>query len=243
MRRLDLARFSGRNEKPNRNGRTEPNRTDQFQNRPEQDAEPNRTEPDRATTRPKNAGRTASNRENEFSEPNRTEPINHSKCPEPNRNEPNWFLSVFSVESSRTRVCERRRLARGHGQGYVHYYVWLCLINVHFIATIIIININNNNNDDMIIIITITIIITTIISLALCVIMLTNVYFVATVIIIVIIIIIIIIIMIIINNGITITVHSIAIINIMDIIRIMICERDWLYFFNCISLTVFREYH
>ena len=55
-------------------GRTEPNQTVQFWNQPEPDSETNRTEADRATTRPKNAGRTASNREIESSEPNRTEP-------------------------------------------------------------------------------------------------------------------------------------------------------------------------
>ena len=37
-------------------------------------AEPNRTEPDRATQRPKSTGRTVSNRETYLSEPNRTEP-------------------------------------------------------------------------------------------------------------------------------------------------------------------------
>ena len=50
----------------------------------------NRAEPDRATTRPKNAGRTASNRENYLSEPNRTDSC--SKSPEPKRIEPSRFL-------------------------------------------------------------------------------------------------------------------------------------------------------
>ena len=57
--------------------------------------EPNRTGPDRATTRPKNAGRTASNRENTIfrTEPNRTDKF--SKSPEPKRIEPNRFLPVI----------------------------------------------------------------------------------------------------------------------------------------------------
>ena len=50
-------------------------------------AEPNRTEPDRATTCPKNADRTASNQENYNSEPNRNESINFRKVR--NRNESN----------------------------------------------------------------------------------------------------------------------------------------------------------
>ena len=56
---------------PSRPNRTEPGN---FRRRPELDAETNRTEPDRATTRPKSAGWSALNREMYFSEPNRTEP-------------------------------------------------------------------------------------------------------------------------------------------------------------------------
>ena len=76
----------GRNKKPNRTGRTEPNRPNRTKPKrliPEPDAETHRTEPDRPTTRPKNAGRTASNRD--LFSPNRTEP----NRTEPNRTEPN----------------------------------------------------------------------------------------------------------------------------------------------------------
>ena len=75
---------------PNRPKRTEPVNSGTGRNRTR-----NRTEPDRATTRPKNAGRTASNRENSFSEPNQTEPINFRKSPEAKRTEPNRFLPVL----------------------------------------------------------------------------------------------------------------------------------------------------
>ena len=72
----------------NRTEPAEPNRTViQFWKRPEPDAEPNRTEMDRATTRPKSAGRTASNREIAFSEPKRTKPMNSRQVR--NRNESN----------------------------------------------------------------------------------------------------------------------------------------------------------
>ena len=84
--------ITGRNKKPNRAGRTEPNRILEFRNRPEPDAEPNRTEPDRATTRPKSAGRTVSNRGKYSSEPNRTEPINFRKVR--NRHESNRTRSL-----------------------------------------------------------------------------------------------------------------------------------------------------
>ena len=84
--------ISGRSQKPNRTGRTELNRSVWFWNPPELDAETNRTE-HRATTRPRNAGRTASNRENYISEPTRTEPINFRKVP--NRNESNRTGSLL----------------------------------------------------------------------------------------------------------------------------------------------------
>ena len=71
----------------------EPNRTKQFRNRPEPDAQTNRTEPDRATTHPKSAGRTASNRERHFSEPNRTKLTNFRKVR--NRNESNRIGSFL----------------------------------------------------------------------------------------------------------------------------------------------------
>ena len=71
----------------------EPNRW----NQPEPDGETNRTEPDRAATRPKNAGRTASNREKYLSEPNRTERnrfIFEKSGTETNRTEPvpSWVV-------------------------------------------------------------------------------------------------------------------------------------------------------
>ena len=89
--------FSPRGQEGIRN-RTEPNRL--FL---EPDAETNRTEPDRATTSPKNAGRSASNREIELSEPNRVEPIHFRS--EPKRIEPNRFLPArrrTASSSSRT---------------------------------------------------------------------------------------------------------------------------------------------
>ena len=52
--------------------RTEPNRTEPINSRTGRNRTRTRTEPDRASTRPKTAGRTASNREKLFSEPNRT---------------------------------------------------------------------------------------------------------------------------------------------------------------------------
>ena len=54
-RRFKNVKKPGRNKKPNRTDRTEPNHIE-FWNWPELDAEPNRTELDRAATRPKNAG-------------------------------------------------------------------------------------------------------------------------------------------------------------------------------------------
>ena len=73
------APMTGRNEKPNQTGRTEPNRTEPNRLIPEpagtgRGTEPNRTEPDRATACPKNASRTASNWEKHISEKNRTDP-------------------------------------------------------------------------------------------------------------------------------------------------------------------------
>ena len=61
-KKFPFLKYAGRNKRPNRTGRTEPNRTVLFRNRPEPNAEPNRTEPDRTTTRSKSAGRIASNR-------------------------------------------------------------------------------------------------------------------------------------------------------------------------------------
>ena len=72
-----------------RSGTAEPKRTVEFRNRPEPDAERNRTESDRAMARPKSADRTVSNRKNEF--PNRTEPMNFRKVR--NRNESNRTCS------------------------------------------------------------------------------------------------------------------------------------------------------
>ena len=90
-----LLKNTGRNKKPNRTGRTEPNSAVEFWNRPEPDAETNRTDPDRATTRPKNAGRTASNLAKYCSEPNRTEPINFRKIQ--NRHESNRTGSIVKI--------------------------------------------------------------------------------------------------------------------------------------------------
>ena len=87
----------GRNKKPNRTGRIEPNRTEPNR------TEPNRlilepagtgrgTEPDRAATRRKNAGRTEQNRNKWLSEPDRTETMIFKKTTEPKRIEANRFL-------------------------------------------------------------------------------------------------------------------------------------------------------
>ena len=88
----------------NRTGPAEPNRTVSFRNRPEPDAEPNRTEPDRATTRPKNAGRTASNRETFVPEPNRADELLMS--PEPKRLEPNRLLPVLGTKTVSRSLCK-----------------------------------------------------------------------------------------------------------------------------------------
>ena len=74
----------------NRSQPAEPNRTEAFDFGTGRNRTRNRTEPDRATTRLKNAGRTSSNRGNAFSEPNRTDKF--LKSPEPSRTEPNRFL-------------------------------------------------------------------------------------------------------------------------------------------------------
>ena len=61
--------YTGMNEKANPIGRSEPNRTFEFRNRPEPDAEPNRTEPRRVRTtqaEPRRSG--------EKTFPNRIEP-------------------------------------------------------------------------------------------------------------------------------------------------------------------------
>ena len=96
----------GRNKKPNRIGRTEPKRSVEFWNGPEPDAENNRTEPDRATTRPKNAGRTASNREHlNF----RTEPIYFQKSgTEPNRTGPFLAFARSCLQEGETTQDTRR---------------------------------------------------------------------------------------------------------------------------------------
>ena len=81
---------TGRNKKPNRTELNRPNRTEPLNSGTGRNWTRKRTEPDRATTRPKNAGRTASNRETTFSEPNRVEPMNFRKVQ--NRSESNRFL-------------------------------------------------------------------------------------------------------------------------------------------------------
>ena len=82
------------NKKPNRTGRTEPNRNVWFRNR----TEPNRTEPDRTLTRSNSAGWNASKPGSKFvwTEPNRTDQL--SKSPEAKRIEPNRFLPATRLE-------------------------------------------------------------------------------------------------------------------------------------------------
>ena len=82
----ELEDLAGRNKKPNRTGRTEPNSLIL-----EPDAETNRTELDRTMMRSKSAGRTASNRENQISEPNRTDQISEIM-------EPKLSVGKISVE-------------------------------------------------------------------------------------------------------------------------------------------------
>ena len=60
-----------------------------------------RTEPDRATTRPKSASRTVSNQDKYLSKPNRTEPMHFRKSvTETNRAEPVPSWTVFSHVAS-----------------------------------------------------------------------------------------------------------------------------------------------
>ena len=66
---------------------------------PASDAEPNRTEPSRATTRLKNAGRTAPKQDNKSSEPNRTELINFRRIR--NRNESSRTDSFLQITFQR----------------------------------------------------------------------------------------------------------------------------------------------
>ena len=93
--------LSGRNKKPNRTRRTEPaepNRTEPFNFGSGRNRTQNRTEPDRATTRPKSAGRTASNRIFR-TEPNRTEYLFEKSRTETNRTEPvpSWSMHLSSA--------------------------------------------------------------------------------------------------------------------------------------------------
>ena len=97
--------YSGRNEKPNRTGRNEPNRTVEFRNRPDPDAETNRTEPDRATTSEKRRKNT-SNRENYVSEPNQAEPMNFRSQKVWNRNKSNRIGSFLVI--------------------YIYIYIYMC---------------------------------------------------------------------------------------------------------------------
>ena len=90
----------------------------------------NRTEPDLATTRPKSAGRTASNREMNFSEPNRTEPNRGiSKITEAKRIESNRFLPALRTRQqrhyakwSRQWNCPHRPSAEDAQQDHLHRY-------------------------------------------------------------------------------------------------------------------------
>ena len=89
---------------PNRPNRTEPFNYGTGWNRTR-----NRTEPDRATTRPKNAGQTASIQDKLNSETNRTEPINLRKVR--NRNESNptgFFLRSATKAASSLQAVDSR---------------------------------------------------------------------------------------------------------------------------------------
>ena len=86
--------FTGRNKKPNRTGKTEPNRTEPFnsgtgRNRTRKRTEPNRTEPDWTERRYVKKTQAELRRTGKNNCPNRTEPI---------RTEPNRLI----VEKSRT---------------------------------------------------------------------------------------------------------------------------------------------
>ena len=123
------AQMTGRNEKPNRTGRTEPLNSGTGRNWTLNRTEPNRTEQRRVRkiqAEPRRSGKT------NISEPNRTEPINVRKLW--NRNELNRTVSllyIYTYTYIYIYICrEREREMYIHLYIYIYIYTYL-IMNIH----------------------------------------------------------------------------------------------------------------